>query len=73
MVSDVLIYKVSMSVNDLIFKNEIKWIKEYAACSSYNGIEEILKAMEKAKLRIRSNVNFDITVELMFLTIRDNI
>ncbi len=70
---DVLLYKVSMNVNDLIFKNELKTIKQHAANSSYNGIEEILKALDKAKLRLKSNVNFDITIELMFMTIRDNI
>lgn len=70
---DVLLYKASMNVNDLIFKNELKTIKQHAANSSYNGIEEILKALDKAKLRLKSNVNFDITIELMFMTIRDNI
>lgn len=70
---DVLLYKASMNVNDLIFKNELKTIKQHAAKSSYNGIEEILKALDKAKTRLKSNVNFDITIELMFMTIRDNI
>lgn len=70
---DVLIYKASMNVNDLIFKNEIKTIQEHAANSSYNGIEMILEAMDKAKVRLRANVNFDVAIEMMFLTIRDNI
>lgn len=70
---DVLLYKASKNVNELIFKNEIKSIKEYAANTSYNGIESILDAMDKAKVRLRANVNFDVAIELMFLTIRDNI
>lgn len=70
---DVLLYKASMNVNDLIFKSDLKTIKQHAANSSYNGIEEILKSLDKAKLRLKSNVNFDITIELMFMTIRDNI
>lgn len=70
---DVLYYKASQDVNGLIFRNEINSIKEYAAVSSYNGIEQILVAMEKAKVRLKANVNFDIAIELMFLTIRDNI
>lgn len=70
---DVLLYKASKNVNELIFKNEIKAIKEYAANTSYNGIESIVDAMDKAKVRLRANVNFDVAIELMFLTIRDNI
>ena len=70
---DVLLYKASKNIEDLIFKNEIKTIKDYAAKTSYNGIESILNAMDKAKVRLRANVNFDVAIELMFLTIRDNI
>jgi DNA polymerase-3 subunit delta' len=70
---DVLVYKASMNVNELIFKNEIKTIKEQAANSSYNGIETILEALDKVKVRLKANVNFDVAIELMFLTIRDNI
>ena len=70
---DVLLYKASKDVNGLIFKNEIPAIKKHAESSSYNGIEDILQAMEKAKVRLRANVNFDIAIEMMFLTIRDNI
>lgn len=70
---DVLIYKASLDVNRLIFKDEIMTIKKHAESSSYNGIEKILKAIEKAKIRLNANVNFDITIEMMFLTIRENI
>ena len=70
---DVLIYKASQNVDDLIFKSEISTIKKYAQNTSYNGIECILQAMDKAKVRLKANVNFDIAIEMMFLTIRDNI
>lgn len=70
---DVLLYKASVDVNRLIFKDEIGTIKKHAAASSYHGIEQILEAMNKAKVRLKANVNFDIAIEMMFLTIRDNI
>ena len=70
---DVLVYKASQNVNELIFKDEIQTIKKHAAKSSYNGIEHILEAMNKAKLRLKANVNFYVAIEMMFLTIRDNI
>lgn len=70
---DVLFYKVTLDANRLIFKDEILTIKKHAESSSYNGIERIIKAIEKAKTRLKANVNFDITIEMMFLTIRENI
>ena len=70
---DVLLFKASQDANSILFKEEIKTIKQHAASSSYNGIEEILSAIEKAKTRLKCNVNFDTTIELLFLTIRDNI
>lgn len=70
---DVLMFKVSRDMNELTFKDEYGYIKEQAEKISFNGIEEILKAMEKAKVRIRANVNFDLAIEMMYLTIRDGL
>lgn len=36
------------------------------------GLENIIKAIETAKARLQANVNFDLTMELLFLTIREN-
>ena len=47
-------------------------MKEQARKSSYEGIELILKSLEKAKSRLRANVNFDLVMELLFLTIKEN-
>lgn len=68
---DVLMFKVSQNMDDLTFKDEYKYINEQAARISFNGLEAIMKAMDKAKVRIRANVNFDLAIEMMFLTIRD--
>ena len=40
--------------------------------SSYNGIEEILQALSKAQVRLNANVNFDLVIELLLLTIKEN-
>ena len=40
--------------------------------SSYEGLEKILDALEKAKARLRANVSFELTMELLFLTIQEN-
>ncbi|MBE5925432.1 MAG: DNA polymerase III subunit delta' [Lachnospiraceae bacterium] len=70
---DVLMYKASKDVDELLFKEELSTIAEQAGKASYNGLESIIDGIDKAKVRLRANVNFDLTVELMFLNIRDNL
>ena len=69
---DVLYMKATNDVDGLIFKDEVYDIKRQAAKRSYQGIEIILKALDTAKLRLNANVNFDLTLELLLLTIKEN-
>ena len=69
---DVLLYKATKDVEGLVFKDQIKFIKEKASRSSYEGIEKILSSIETAKQRIKANVNFDLLMELLLLTIKEN-
>ena len=69
---DVLLFKATNDANQLIFKDELQYIKKIANQSAYEGIEIILDALEKAKSRLRANVNFDLTMELLLLTIKEN-
>lgn len=69
---DVLIYKATKNVNQVVFSDQLKYIRERASKSSYEGIENILNALEKAKSRLKANVNFDLTMELLLLTIKEN-
>ena len=38
---------------------------------SYENLEKILEAIEKTKVRLKANVNFELALELLFLTIRE--
>lgn len=69
---DVLIYKATQNVDRVIFSEQLNYIKERATKSSYEGIENIIKAIENAKARLRANVNFDLVMELLLLTIKEN-
>ena len=69
---DVLLFKATREVDNLVFKNELNHIKEQAKNSSYEGLETIMEAIDKAKVRLNANDNFDLTMELLFLTIREN-
>ena len=68
---DVLMFKATRDIDSLIFKNECNFIKEQARKCSYEGLDDIIDAIDKAKVRINANVNFDLTMELLFLTIRE--
>lgn len=69
---DVLLYKATWNPSSIVFSDEILTIQKMASKSSYEGIETILKALDKAKLRLAANVNFDLTMELLLLTMKEN-
>ncbi len=68
---DILLFKATKDPNALIFSEEIGPIKKIADRSSYEGIEMILESLEKAQNRLSANVNFELTMELLFLTIKE--
>ena len=69
---DVLLFKATRQIDGLVFAEEINDISAQAQKSSYEGLERILKALEKAKVRLKANVNFELTMELLMLTIKEN-
>jgi len=69
---DILLYKATKDIGGLVFSDQLKFIKEKATKSSYEGIELVLQSIEKAKLRLKANVNFDLVMELLLLTIKEN-
>ncbi len=69
---DVLMLKVTKNPNLLLYKKEYNYLVKQAAKRTYEGIEAIIRAMDKAKVRLKANVNFDIAIELMLLTIKEN-
>ena len=69
---DVLLFKATKDVNSLIFKEEIQQIMRMSDRSTYEGIETIVNALQQAKRRLEANVSFDLTMELLLLTIKEN-
>ena len=70
---DVLYFKATKDANGLIFKDQIQYIREQTNNCTYEGVEQILNGLQKAKDRLNANVNFDLTMELLFLTIKENL
>lgn len=69
---DVLLFKATQDTAGFIFKDEYKTIRDIAAKSSFHGIEEILEGIGRARQRLEANVNFELAMELMLLTIKEN-
>jgi DNA polymerase-3 subunit delta' len=69
---DVLLYKATWNPSSILFSDEIHTLRKMASRSSYEGIGSILVALDKAKIRLNANVNFELTMELMLLTMKEN-
>lgn len=67
---DVLIFKATKNLNQLMFQEEVSHISREASTRSYEKIEEIMEAFDKAKTRLKANVSFDVAIELMLLTLK---
>ncbi len=69
---DALMFKVTKDANLLIFKDEYSAINEMSQKTGYDGFENILQAIEKAKVRLEANVNMELAMELVFLVMKEN-
>ena len=68
---DVLMFKVTKDTNLLLYQGEYKAISKQASIRGYEDIEKIIKAIDKAKIRLDANVNFEIVLELMVLALKE--
>ncbi len=69
---DVLYFKATKDINGLVFQDQYRDISKQANRSSYEGIEKIVEGIKKANIRLKANVNFELTMELLFLLIKEN-
>ena len=69
---DVLMFKVTKDANLLMFKDEFATVNEMSKNSGYEGLENILSAIDKARIRLDANVNTELVLELMFLVMKEN-
>ena len=70
---DILMFKATKDTSLFIFKDEYKYIRKIADHSSFDGIEKILTAIDKVKVRLDANGNFELAMELMLLVMKENI
>lgn len=68
---DILLYKSCKNDNNIIFYDNIREIKKQAEEISFAAIEKVLTELDSIKGKLRVNVNFDLVMELLFMTMRD--
>ena len=69
---DALLFKATSDVNHLIFREELQALRRTAQRSSYEGIENIINALDTAKRRLDANVNFELVMQMLLMTIQEN-
>lgn len=70
---DILMYKATGNNDSLIFQDDYIIIRNMAESCSFYDIDIILKSIDQAQKRIGSNVNFDASIEVLFLVIKERI
>ncbi len=69
---DILVMKSTRDAALLIFSGEEMIISEEADAHSYENLEQIFSAIDACRLRLNANVNFELALELLFFTIKEN-
>lgn len=70
---DLLVYKAEKSADHLIFADKLSYISSVTDKCSFKQIDNILNAIERARGRIRANVNSMMTLEMLMLDIKENL
>lgn len=69
---DMLILKTTGSLNHLVYKDKYRQLKEQEIYISFEGISHILDEIQKARIRLTANVNFEVAMEMLLLTMKEN-
>lgn len=67
---DVLMLKATSDLNGVLFKDEYKYLKKQASNYSFEDVEKIIQAIDKAGLRYKANVSLETIIELLVLTMK---
>lgn len=68
---DVLLYKSSKNKELLIFREDAMDITRMAKHYSYEKLEQLIHSIDRARSRIKANVNFELTMELLFMEMKE--
>ncbi|MBQ4001148.1 MAG: hypothetical protein II601_02085 [Lachnospiraceae bacterium] len=67
---DVLCVKSGAKLSELLNRADAPELREYAEHLSFSGIDRILREIDETERKFQANVNYDITVSVLFSVIR---
>ena len=69
---DVLLYKATCDEKTIRFKEELFTLRSQSEAYSYRSLDIIFQEIARARDNIKANVNFELTVELLLLSMKEN-
>ncbi|MBQ9119676.1 MAG: DNA polymerase III subunit delta' [Lachnospiraceae bacterium] len=67
---DVLLFKATKDTGQIIYKEELLTIQKQAAGKSFETLNDIIEAFSTVRSRLKNNVNFEASVELLLLAMQ---
>lgn len=67
---DVLMFKATKDTSQVIYKEELLTIQKQAAAKSFETLNDIIEAFSTVRSRLKYNVNFETSVELLLLALQ---
>lgn len=67
---DLMVYRSTRDTENLIFTDEVQYIIKAANALSWRGLQAVSEAVFRARRRLFSNVNAELTLQMMLLEIR---
>lgn len=67
---DILVLKATKEKNRIVFFKEIVYLQKHCGILSFESVNRIFKMIEETKTRIRANVNFEASIELLLIRIK---
>lgn len=68
---DVLLYKATGEIEDLVFKNKATDIALQADYFKYDSLEKVIKAIDDARSKVRAFIKYEATMELLLINIQE--
>ncbi len=69
---DVLVMKASKDEALVVYKDEVYALKRQAEAYSYESLQRIFEMLEETRRRLSSNVNAEVSLEMMLLAMKEN-
>lgn len=68
---DVLLFKATKDTGQVVYKEELLTIQKQASIKSFEALEHIIEAFSTLRARLKANVSFETSVELLLLALQE--